>query len=124
MAELEELDYLVTIDKLILSEQIKLASAAHAFMHHTHAEYAATREYINHLWYTDVKARHLRKAMATHRERIAELEAVKLNGLLFSATQLVTFKERSDEYRQLGCLPACELEPSQVAGQDDHTHLP
>lgn len=66
-----------TVDNLLRWERIKLREAAQEAVRTLESGSLPTREYLDYMLSADVGMKELRSRMAKHRERIAELEAMK-----------------------------------------------
>lgn len=66
-----------SIDNFLRWERIKLREAAQDAIRLLESIAQPTREYLDYMFTTDVGMREIRSRIAKHRERIAELEAMK-----------------------------------------------
>ncbi len=71
-----------SIDNLLRWERIRLREAAQEALRVVETNTVPTREYLDYMFSTDIGMKELRARMAKHRERIAELEAMKADAAL------------------------------------------
>lgn len=71
-----------SIDNFLRWERIKLREAAQDAVRLLESIAQPTREYLDYMFTTDVGMREIRSRIGKHRERIAELEAMKADSAL------------------------------------------
>lgn len=77
-------DPVPSVDNFLRWERIKLREASQDAIRLLESTAQPTREYLDYMFTSDVGMREIRARIAKHRERIAELEAMKADAALES----------------------------------------
>ena len=75
-------DSRLTVENFIRWERIKLRDASREAIQLLESGAQPTREYLDYMFTSDVGMREIRTRITKHTERLAELEAMKLNAAL------------------------------------------
>ncbi len=75
-------DAVASIDNFLRWERIKLRDASQDAVRLLESTAVPTREYLDYMFTSDVGMNEIRARIRKHRERIAELEAIKANAAL------------------------------------------
>lgn len=72
----------LTLDNFIRWERVKLREASRDAIQLLESGAQPTREYLDYMFNSDVGMREIRTRIGKHKERIAELEAMRANALI------------------------------------------